>query len=452
MNYDKILNEFIDDIKKEGTYATAEELRDVLYDTLKVIKYHKDDTPEELVDKIINDNIKILEDVRNNYPIPGYTVGVRVSNINVKLFGGNIDAFERKMPDNALFDLASITKFYTQIVAYNLIKEGYFSLEDRVSDLDSRFKNVQDLTIKDVLTFTTEFKTNGRISDKLTVNEALSCLYGMEVVAKGAYNYNDLGMILMKEFMENVSGKKYSELVDKYIINKLGLLDTHLVVPKNKIELVTGSANLKVGKVNDPNALALGGYSGHAGIIASSDDLIKLGSGVVAGGVIPKDMLKDAYTPGIKDNRGIMGNTYTSHEKGVDASYVDRLEPIDNFAVQGSTRTQLNIGKNSVSTILLNPACMSIDQALEEEAKINEARALKGQNPLSLVKHFKFNHEGRAVEYDLIDARQMAPSGATVERITTGNTRLALRLRLLNKVITAYDKNFDKEINVSKGL
>lgn len=452
MNYDKILDEFIDEVKKEGTYATVEELKDVLYDTLKVIKYHKDDTPEELVDRIIDDNIKQLEEIRNNYPIPGYTVGVRVSNINVKLFGGDIDAFERKMPDNALFDVASVTKFYTQIVAYNLIKEGYFSLEDKVKDLDPRFVNVNDLTIRDVLTFTTEFKTNGRISDKVEVNEALNCLYQMEVVAKGVYNYNDLGMILMKELMENVTNKKYSELVDEYIVNKLGLLDTHLVVPKNKIELVTGSANAKLGKVNDPNALALGGYSGHAGIIASSDDLIKLGTGVASSDVIPRDMLKDAYTPGAKDIRGIMGNTYTSHEKGVDASYVDRLEPITNFAVQGSTRTQLTIGKDSTSTILLNPACMSIEQALEEEAKINEARALKGQNPLSLVKHFKFNQNGEAIEYNLIDARQMAPSGATIEKIITGNAKLALRLKFLNKVITNYDKNYKKEVNVSKGI
>ena len=81
--------------------------------------------------KINVDNINQLEDIRNKYPIPGYTVGVNVENINVKMYGGGLDFNGRKMPDNALFDLASITKFYTQIIAYNLIKEGYFSFSDK---------------------------------------------------------------------------------------------------------------------------------------------------------------------------------------------------------------------------------------------------------------------------------------------------------------------------------
>ena len=63
-------------------------------------------------------------------------------------------------------------------------------------------------------------------------------------------------------------------------------------------------------------------------------------------------MIVYTYTPGIKENRGIMGNTYTSHIKGVDMSYVDTLEPKTNFAIQGSTRVQMNMGKSSVSTIL----------------------------------------------------------------------------------------------------
>jgi hypothetical protein len=92
---------------------------------------------------------------------------------------------------------------------------------------------------------------------------------------------------------------------------------------------------------------------------------------------------------------------------------------------------------------------MGLDQAYEEERKINAARKERGQDPLSLVKTFIFDRNGVAHEYYLIDSRQMAPSGRTVEPITTSNAKLALRLRFLNKVIEAYDKNYDKEISVT---
>ena len=450
--YDKLFEEFINEVKKEGTFATSDILREVVNDMLSIIKQHPDDTPEELVERVIEDNVRELEFIRRNYPIPGYTVGVNVGNINVKMFGGNIDCLERKMPDDALFDIASMTKFYTQIIAYNLINEGVFSYNDKIKDLDSRFYNVEDLTIGDVLSFTTEFKTDGRLSEKQSIGEALNCLYGVKVVATKKYNYNDIGMMIIKEVMEGVTQKSYKELLDKYIVEKLDLKNTHLIVPEKKIERLTGSSNASIGKVNDPSALSVGGYSGHAGVFAANDDLIRLGKAVFNSALLSDRAVKDAYTPGLKVNRGIMGNTYTSHEQGIDMSYVDILEPKTNFAIQGSTRTQMNIGKNYISTILFNPASMSMDRALEEEAKINEARALRGQNPLSLVKHFRFNQNGEINEYNLIDARLMAPSAKTVEPVTTSNAKLALRLRFLNKVIEAYDKNYNKEINVDKSM
>ena len=450
--YEKILEDFIKEVKEEGTFATAEELREVLTGTIDILKNNPDDTPEEIIDRIIVDNIREIQDIKNSYPIPGFTIGVNVSNINIKLFGGTIDYLGRSMPDDALFDIASMTKFYTQIIAYNLIKERVFSFTDKVKDLDPRFVNVEDLTIGDVLSFTTQFRTDGRLSSKATIDEALKCLYGMTVVEKGNYNYNDMGMMLMKELMENITGKSYNELFKEYITDNLGLNDTHLIVPKTKIERLTGSPNALKGYVNDPSALSVGGYSGHAGVFASSDDLIKLGKAVFDKKVLPEEGIKDAYTHGINDSRGIIGNTYTSNPNGIDSSFVDRLEPITNFAIQGSTRVQENIGKHSVSTILLNPASMGLEAALEEERKINEGRAKNGLAPVSLVKHFEFNRDGKAVYYDLIDARMMAPANKTVEPITTSNARLALRLRFLNKVIEDYDKNYDKNISITKRM
>lgn len=453
MNYNKIFEDYLDSVQEEGTYATREELELAVRPMLDIVKNHKDDTPEEWVEAIIQDNVRYLEEMRNNYPIPGYVVGLKNGNINIKMLGGNMDSTNREMREDALFDIASTTKLYTQIIAYNLIKNGIFSLNDKVVDLDSRFKNVGDLTLKDVMTFTTEFRTNGRLSDKKTISEAKDCLYNMNVVSTGKYNYNDMGMMLLKEVMENVTGKSYEELVDYFIVDKLGLNDTHLILPEKKIERFTGSANDFIGMVNDPSALSVGGFSGHAGIKTTSDDLIKFGEAISNGYILPKEFLKDAYTPGItinpdggKDFRGIMGNTYTSHPKGINVSYLDILAPRKGFAAQGSTRTQVTIYPNSVNAILFNPASMGMERAREEEAKINARRDADHQ--LSLVKEFSFDRDGKTVNYNLIDARLMAPSGKTIEPVISQTEELNLRIGFLNKVIEAYDRNYNQPVNV----
>lgn len=450
MNLNKIFDQFLVKVMKRGTYATKEEVEFVTHKMLDIIEKNSDKTPEELVEMIIKDNIKQLEEIRNKYPIPGYNVGINVWNINVKIFGGKLDYLEQDMRKDALFDIASMTKFYTEVIAYNLIKEKAMSFNDKIIDLDYRFTNVGSLTIGEVLSFSAEFKTDGRIAEKDNIEDAKECLYKMKVISTDNYNYNDMGMMLMKEVMEKVTNKTYQELVDYYIVDRLGLKDTHLVIPKQKIERFTGSANATIGAVNDPSALAVGGYSGHAGIITSNDDLIRLGQGVRDDIILTKEAKTNAYTKGFKFNRGKMGNTYIPHEKGIEMSYVDCLESKQSFNIQGSTRTNMNFSEVGSSTILLNPASMGLEHAKIEEEKINFQRALEGKNPISLVKHYVYNNNEVLSEYDLIDTRKMCPSVSTVEPITTMNAITSLRLEFLSEVIKEYDRNYNKEINVER--
>lgn len=453
-----ILDNFINQVMQNGIYADKTLVTKVLNDVKNIIENNKDKTPNEITELILDENITLLGNILNsNMTIPGFTVGINVGNINVKLFGGYKNFEKKPLSENALFDVASITKFYTEIVAYNLIKDGIINYNDKIYDLDTSFKNLGDLKVKDILTFTTEFRTNGRIDDMTNSKDAKECLRSATVYQKGEYNYNDIGMMIIKEVAENVTKVPFKDLVDKYITSKLNLKNTHLIVPKEKYNLITGTPNSSIGLVNDPKVLGAGGYSGHAGIFASSDDLVKLGGSVYKTDIIG-DKVSDLYTPGVKDNRGIMGNTYTSHEKGVGGSFVSTLSSKKSYAVQGSTRTQLNGDmftinrKNYVSssTILFNPSSMSIEQAKIEEEKINEARLKENKPKLSLVKHFAFNDNGNVIEYDLIDPRQMVPCKTTINPITDKNAEMILKFMFLSEYINEYDKNYNEQINITK--
>lgn len=66
MNFDKLFEEFIDEVQREGTYASLDEVRIATKEMLDVIKNNKDATPEELVDFIIKNNLEQIENIKKN--------------------------------------------------------------------------------------------------------------------------------------------------------------------------------------------------------------------------------------------------------------------------------------------------------------------------------------------------------------------------------------------------
>jgi beta-lactamase len=373
MVLDKIIDELSEEYTAKSVHANKKEVMKVLMETGNIIRKNKDSTPEEIVNAIIDDCATELNQIIQTSSVPGIVSSLQVDNININLYGRKIGPNGEPLRKEALFDVASISKFYTDIIAYKLINEGAFKLSDKIQKLDSRFENVGDLNVSDVLKFLTTFKTNGRIEDVNIKSEAEERLFTMEVVEKGEeYNYNDMGLMLIKEVMEKVTGKKYNELFEEYIIKPYLLYETHLIVPEEKIHLVTGTPNMD-GSVNDIKANVLGGYSGHAGVRITSDDLIKLGQAINRdyelknGLYVPNDKMK------IRSEK--IGNAYLNTEihikkdgtviSGKETSYFGALAPSESLAIQGSTRV-LNRSSN-FNDIDINSTALSNISSLTDE-------------------------------------------------------------------------------------
>lgn len=437
-----IVNEFLAYYMQKEPYASPQEITDILAQVELLVRKNKDKSLEELIDLIINDNINLFHMIQKKYGIPGYTIGIKVAGMNIKLYGGNINYLGDNMPINALFDIASMTKFYTQIIAYNLIREGLFSRNDKIIDLDNRFKNLGDLTVDDILTFATTFKTDGLVKDKKTVSEALDTILNANVVSKGKWNYNDIGLIIIKEVMEHLTGLTYPELVDKYIVHPLHLTDTHVIVPKSKYHLITATPNFKNAHINDMTANALGGYSGHAGIFSTSDDIIRLLINVRNKKIFPN--IHDAYTPGkLNDAIAIMGNVYTANPRGLEKSFVSNFESRDTFAIAGSTRVNAASSSDSAYTVMLNPASISKEEAKEREIIINKERINKGLKPVNIIKDFEFNRDNNLERLTLIDSRYILPVDDSAE-LVSNVAKTTLKLRFLDFLIKKYDNTISK--------
>ena len=456
MNYEKILDEFINEELELSSYENVEEVRQICFDTIDLISKNEDATPEEIIEAIIKDDMAYMEQLREQYPVPGYTIGLNVGNINVKYFGGNMSSNGPEMREDAMYDIASMTKMYTQVIMYNLMKEGYFTRDSKIKDLDPRFENLDDVTIGEIMDFSIDFATDGNITMMSDTNEVKEKLYSIKVKVKDGeevrnkYVYTDFGMMIAKEVMENVTGKKYTQLFDEYIGNKLGLSETKIIIPEDKKILLTGSPNAEYGRVNDPKANAVGGYSGHAGIFASNDDIVKFSKGMEDGTVLDEEGLTLAKTPSrFKLNRGGLGNTYVKTADGLASSGMAAIAPNDEFNYQGSTRVEANVGSRGISNILFNPGSLDIEEAQAKEADINQELIANGKNPISIVKHFEYTDSGLLIPCTVIDPRQILPIGK-LDPIKEMNARTSIKLRLLNKFISAYEPNYDKEISVSK--
>ena len=120
------LGKFILDLYRNGIKMDYGKLNQLLEEVNQVLIHGKDKTKkemiEELLEKYTNDIASILND---RDLIPGYSVGVHVGNTTVQVMDGYTDSNKnKKIDENTMFDIASCSKLFTQIMAYNLINDG----------------------------------------------------------------------------------------------------------------------------------------------------------------------------------------------------------------------------------------------------------------------------------------------------------------------------------------
>jgi len=402
-------------------------------------------------------------------PVPGITVGLNANNSNIKFISGNLNSQNKELTKESLFDIASMTKLYTAVISYNLIKDGYYTLETKVRDICPNFENIGDLTIDDLMKFNASFKTNGRVDDAKTQEEAKERFYTLEVKSKN-YEYNDFHTMILKEIFERVTGLTYEQLLNKYIIEPLKLKNTYLNIPETKKENITGTANREIIMPNDPKSVILGS-GGHAGIFANNDDTITFSKNLLANSILLDSKFVHNLTlanncidmkGNIVLNRGVFGSTYVNHTEGLDKTFLDKTFFPSGFAYQGSTRTQgmgfrYDVEDKIISgaaTILQNPASTDFELAKQVQDELNKKRSLEGKAPIQITKEYSFIDEnGKEINAKLVDGRTFIPIG-TLDSLNKAISKSLLKLSFLDYVSSNYEPNYqetiDEEIKIIK--
>ena len=190
---------------------------------------------------------------------------------------------------DSIYDVASLTKVLaTTPVIMKLIKKKLLHLNHKVSQFYPEFKGKwkDEVTIKHLLTHSSGLKAyeqyyldasvnnyNDIIKD-ITTKQKLSAKPGSKFI------YSDLGMILLMDIAQIVTGRKFENLVQSWILNPINMKNTYYNPPNSIIENIPPTEidelyrkSVIKGIVHDENAHIMGGISGHAGLFSNALDI-----------------------------------------------------------------------------------------------------------------------------------------------------------------------------------
>ncbi|MEU8504642.1 serine hydrolase [Streptomyces brevispora] len=215
------------------------------------------------------------------------------------------------MAEDTVFDLASVSKLFTSILAVQQIERGRLELEATVASYLPDFAGggKQDITIRQLLTHTSGFRAWIPLYTAPTREGKLALIWN-EVPASPpgtAYLYSDLNLISLQLVLEKITGHTEDVLLREQITAPLGMHRTCYNPPaswKPKIAATEDARppwsgldrGLVWGEVHDENAYSLDGVAGHAGVFSCAWDLAILARTLLNGGVYGRARILSAHS------------------------------------------------------------------------------------------------------------------------------------------------------------
>jgi CubicO group peptidase (beta-lactamase class C family) len=230
--------------------------------------------------------------------IPGLSVGIVKDQELIWSKGYGFSNVKKEVPASAatIYSICSMSKFFTSIAIMQLYENGKLRLDDSVSgilpafDLPQQFKESGPVTIRGLLTHSSglpresdfpywtgpdfKFPTEEQVTERL---EKQKTLYP----ASTYIQYSNLGMIILGQIVEKVSGIPYDTYVEEHILKPLRLADTHPYLPTNELgnRMAVGYSAIKRDGTRDPTpSFDTKGVKAAVGFSSTVDDLADFAS------------------------------------------------------------------------------------------------------------------------------------------------------------------------------
>ena len=265
---------------------------------------------------------------------PGATLVVGYhGKVAVHAFGKlRYDAKAQATTVKTMYDVASLTKVIVTTTLVAKLVEGDFPSPLNLDAPVERYLPEwatgpqpewrQRVTVRHLLTHTSglpPFKEYWRTSK--SKQDTLTKIFAepLEYEPGTKEIYSDLGIILMAEIIERLTGRTLDDLANQYIFAPLGMRDSMYKPPKKLWPTIAPTEfdarfrkRLVQGEVHDENAYAIGGVSGHAGLFSTAPDLAAFCQMLLNGGVYAHQrILKRATIAQFTTPQQLSGGTRT---------------------------------------------------------------------------------------------------------------------------------------------
>ena len=194
-----------------------------------------------------------------------------------------------------LYDLASLTKVCaTTLAVMKLYEEDKVELNDKLSKYLPYLRDTdkEDITLKQALSHCAGLKAYDALWQRTSNRDSILLLIAeSRLRGDNNYCYSDFGFMLLADMVERVSGQPLDQYVMEHFYRPMGLASTCFnpadagflgTMAPTEIDTFRGEI---VGKVHDPNAYAMGGVSGHAGLFSTAGEVAELMQMLLDGGL-----------------------------------------------------------------------------------------------------------------------------------------------------------------------
>ncbi|WP_202080627.1 serine hydrolase domain-containing protein [Caldalkalibacillus salinus] len=208
---------------------------------------------------------------------------------------------------DTIYDIASMTKMFTTIAVMQLVEKGEVDLVTSASEylpeLNDEAK--RDITVRQMLTHTSGLPAWLPLYTYSDDEERLQVIYDTPLANEPGttYAYSDLGLILLGQLVERVSGSTLDQYIAKHITEPLGMEDTMFNPPAEWQHRIAATEyqpyidrGMVQGSVHDENAYSFGGVAGHAGLFSTAHDLAILSQAILNGGVYQGNRILEKST------------------------------------------------------------------------------------------------------------------------------------------------------------
>ncbi|WP_328314373.1 serine hydrolase [Streptomyces sp. NBC_00442] len=200
---------------------------------------------------------------------------------------------------DTVFDLASLSKLFTSLLAVQQIERGALALDRTVASYLPAFATAgkQAVTVGQLLTHTSGLPPWIPLYGAPAYEEKLKLLWNQPPTSPpgSAYLYSDLNLISLQLVLEEITGRTLDALLHDEITAPLGMHRTRYNPPASWKPGIAATEDarrpwsgldrgLVWGEVHDENAYCLGGVAGHAGVFSCAWDLAVLARTLLNGG------------------------------------------------------------------------------------------------------------------------------------------------------------------------